>query len=696
MADGGGSFQIKRRLQLVMQGESTECGHACLVMIARYHGHLTTLAALRRQHGPSLRGSTLAGLMRIAAALGLEARALRAEPEYLETIDGPCILHWDMNHFVVLNRCARGKADIFDPAVGRYTIPYCELLKHFTGVLLELSPAVSFKRIAETGKISLRDLTGPLSGLKRSLLQLLIMAAAIEALGLAMPFQVQWVLDQAVAVDDERIAVPIAVGFCALTVLQLGLSLARGWLLSWLGSTINAQWTRNLFGHLVDLPSSFFERRHLGDIVSRFTSLQSIQTTLTGAFMEAILDGVMSFLTLAILLCYSPLITLVVLASVAIYAALRWVLYGYALRISGERLHAVAKQQSELMESVRGVQAVKLANKQVERKNRLGNLVTRTVAYDMRTQRVDLSMGAASRAVFSFQRVATVTICAALALKGAFSAGMMVAFIAFADQFNGKVGNLIDKFAEFRSLSLHKERLFDIAGADVESNVEGSYAGPDPSPSISVRGLSFRYSSDEPWIFRDLSFDIEAGESVAIVGPSGCGKTTLAKILNGLIQPESGTVLIGGVDMRHLGIRRCREMASSVMQDDHLFAGSIGDNVTFFDEGPSATLENVVAACVMAGVHDDIVRMPMGYETLVGDMGSSLSGGQKQRIILARALYRKPSILILDEATSHLDTTTESYINRIIGGMSMTRITIAHRPETIASAERVIDLQSTQ
>ncbi|WP_157640559.1 ATP-binding cassette domain-containing protein, partial [Burkholderia ubonensis] len=278
-----------------------------------------------------------------------------------------------------------------------------------------------------------------------------------------------------------------------------------------------------------------------------------------------------------------------------------------------------------------------------------------------------------------------------------FSAGMLVAYISFADQFVGRGSGLIDALIEFRMLRLHGERLADIVLTEVEADMEGSVAHMpstqrEAPPAISVRNLRYRYAEGEPWVLDGCSFDIAAGESVAIIGPSGQGKTTLAKLLLGLLDPHEGTIAVDGVDIRHLGLQHYRDRIGCVMQDDILFAGSIADNICFFDLDPD--LARIEEAARLAQIHDDIAAMPMGYQSLVGDMGSSLSGGQCQRVLLARALYRRPDILVLDEATSHLDVARELAINEAVSAMPITRILIAHRPETIRSAERALLLEN--
>ncbi|MFO3707290.1 peptidase domain-containing ABC transporter [Xanthomonas codiaei] len=683
---------LSSRAQIVpiMQTEAAECGLACLTMIARYHGDRVDLAQLRRRFNISLRGVRLERLVQIGRAMGLDVRAMRAEPEYLQDLGQPCILHWDMSHFVVLERVVRGVALLHDPARGTLRLPMSELGKHFTGVLLELQPGASFQPTVQVPRVSLRSLTGRIFGLKRGLLQIFGLALAIEVLALLLPFQMQWVIDHVLVSADMPLLKILTIAFLLTVMFQAALTVARSWIVSWLGASLNTQWITNLFGHLLRLPLEYFEKRHMGDVLSRFSSLKSIQTTLTGSFVEAMLNGLTGCLAVVILLAYSPALTGLVLGAFALYLCLRLALYRHQFMVSRDQLTYAARQQSELMESVRGIQAIKLANKQGLRQARLFNATAQSMRLEMQSQRFGLAFNALNQGLFGTQRVFVIAIGGYLALEGTLSAGMLVAFLAYADLFTSRAASLVDKSIELKMLHLHAERIADIATTTPELDEMSTYSGPEPSPEIQVKGLSFRYSDDDPWVIRNLDLRIEAGESVAIVGPSGCGKSTLAKLLLGLIEPTEGTIEIGGIDIRKFGLENYRAMVAAVMQDDQLFAGSLADNIAFFD--PDSNIERIASAAHLAAIHDDIVRMPMGYESLVGDMGSILSGGQRQRIVLARALYRQPKILILDEATSHLDSNRDQVVNAHIKAMKMTRIIIAHRQETIASADRRISL----
>jgi ATP-binding cassette subfamily B protein RaxB len=498
------------------------------------------------------------------------------------------------------------------------------------------------------------------------------------------------VVDGAVVAADRDLLTVLGLGFLMLAVIQVAVGALRSWVVLYLGTTLNLQWLANVFTHLLRLPVAWFEKRHLGDVVSRFGAVTTIQRTITSSFVEAVIDGLMALATLAMMLVYSGRLTALAVAAVVAYAVSRAAFYSPLRHATEEHIVHASRQQSHFLETVRGVQSIKLFGRQEERRSRWLNLVVDAVNRDLVVQKLSLGFRSANGLVFGAERIAVVWVGALLVLDAAFSVGMLFAFMAYKEQFSARVAGLIDKLIELKMLQLQGERLADIVLTAPEEEAPPSAPAVE-RPSIEVRDLAFRYSDTEPFVLKDCSFVIEPGESVAIVGPSGGGKTTLVKIMLGLLAPTDGQVLVGGVDIQKLGVDAYRRFVGTVMQDDPLFAGSIADNVSFFDPAPS---HEAIERCTrLAAVHDDIAAMPMGYHTLIGDMGAALSGGQRQRILLARALYKQPRILFLDEATSALDVQRERQVNEAIRGLNLTRILIAHRPETIASAGRVIVLQ---
>lgn len=678
----------RRKLPVILQTEAAECGLASLTMIARFHGHDVDLPSLRRQHSISLKGINLARMMEMASRLGFEARPLRLELNELSELKTPCILHWDLNHFVVLKNVTARGTTIHDPARGVCKLSNAEISEHFTGVALELTPCTDFKPVKARESISLHALTGRVKGLPGALVQVFVLALTLEVFALVGPFYLQWVIDQVLVSADKSLLMLLGIGFLLVALFQAAISAVRAWTITWLGAMLNVQWIVNVFSHLLKLPLDWYEKRHVGDVVSRFGSMQTIQQTLTTDFIAAILDGLMAGLTLVVLALYSIKLTLIVVASFALYVLLRWFTYQPLRRAQEDQIVYAARQQTELLEAIRGAQTLKLHNQQQPRAARYANAVVETINRNIAMQRLNIAFQSGNKLIFGVEKVALIWLAAILVLDGTFTAGMLVAFIAYADQFVTRATGLIDKGTQFRMLRLHAERVADIALTTPERHVESTWSAQLPEAEIEVRNVSFRYAEGEPWILRNCSMIAPAGESVVVMGPSGCGKTTLAKIVLGLLEPEEGEVLYGGIDIRRLGLGRFREQIGAVTQDDRLFAGSISDNIACFD--PESSPLRVESAARLAAIHEEIVSMPMAYQTLVGDMGSALSGGQKQRVLLARALYRKPALLVLDEATSHLDVERERQVNAAINRLQITRIVIAHRPETIASAPRVL------
>ncbi len=679
-------------LPIFLQTEAAECGAVCVAMIASYWGHKVDLQGIRRKFPVSLKGTTLPHLIAMSHSLGFNPRAVRVEPEYLPQLQVPCILHWDMSHFVVLKKVTRRMIILHDPARGLVRLPVAEISGHFTGVVLEMSPARDFRPIRAYTAISIRDVTGKIVGIKRSILRILLLSLALEIFVLVSPLFLQGVIDQVLVSGSLQLLTVLCLGFMGIVLFQSAVTGLRGWVLTWISARINTQWRTNLFHHLIGLPMDYFEKRHMGDVLSRFTSIAAIQQTLTNSFITAILDGITGVLVLFLLAAYSFLLTGVVLLAFGIYAALRWLSSHQLRNAQAEQIHQSAHLTTSLMESVRGVQTIKLANAQPDRVARFASMSVEVAHRDLTIQRIGIVFDSLNYLVFGAQRVATIWLGAILVLERQFSAGMLIAFIAYAELFTSRGKSLVDKWVEFKLLRLHAERIADIALTQAEENSASTFFSSTPAAAIEICDLSFRYASSEPWILRHCSFRIEPGQSIAFIGLSGCGKTTLAKILLGLLPPQEGEVRVGGVEIRKYGLDSYRNLFGVVMQDDQLFSGSIADNISFFTPAPSHTILELAAR--QAAIHEDILAMPMGYNTLIGDMGSALSGGQKQRLLLARALFRQPKHLLLDEATSHLDILNEERVNSAIRDLRITRIVIAHRPETIVSADQIFTLQN--
>ncbi len=687
-----------RHLPIILQTEATECGLACLGMISGYHGQLTDLMSLRRQFAVSQHGATLGQLISIANVLGLASRPLRLDLEDLPQLRTPCVLHWNLNHFVVLRKVKRHAILIHDPSSGARWVPMEEVSRSFTGVALELWPTPQFRTAAPPPAIRYRDLIGKLEGLAGAGLQILILAVVLEIIALVSPFFLQWVIDHVLVSADRDLLTTLALGFGLLVILQQVFTLLRSWMLLHLGTNISLQWRANVFSHLLRLPVQYFERRHLGDIVSRFGAVDEIQSKLTAGFFAALIDGLMSIVTLVMMFLYSPKLAWLAVGAMVLYSLIRLLWFRPLRTATEQQIVQSANQHTHFLETIRGIKAVKLFQRQNERRASWLSLVVEQINASVRAQRLLQFFTLTNGLLFGLVGILVIWLGAKLVLDGVLTVGMLMAFKAYNDQFDGRVVSLIEKVFELRMLRLQGERLADIVLTAPEnegavSRFSGSSdlaTANQPPPSIRLQGLRFRYADTDPFVVDGIDLEIPPGQSIALMGPSGCGKTTLVNLILGVLPATEGDVLFGGISLRRTGGAGIRQIIGTVMQDDTLFAGSIADNICFFDPAPDR--QRIEACARMAFIHDEIMAMAMNYQTLVGDMGTVLSGGQKQRIFLARALYKQPRILILDEATSHLDVAREQQVNQAIRSLSPTRIIVAHRPETILTADRVVVL----
>ena len=688
------SFGFSKKLPIVLQTEIAECGLACLTSIASYHGYHSDLRTMRQKYSLSQKGLTLADIVRFANDLNLTSRALRLDLDDLPNLRTPCILHWDLNHFVVLKEVRKDGIMIMDPAVGLRKIKQDEVSQKFTGIALELWPNTHFEEKEEKQKIKILSLLKGVTGIKRSLVQVLILAFALEIFGLVSPFLMQWVIDHVIVTADRNLLLTLVLGFGLLKILEQLTSLLQAWVNMHLTTTLNVQWKANIFKRLLELPADYFTKRHLGDVISRFGSIDNIQETLTSTAFKTVLSGIMAVFTLILMFYYSWLLSVAVLIALALYIIIRIVSY-YPLRnATEENIVHDAKQNTYFMETVRGIHTVKLFEKNEQRHSSWMTLFVDTINTNLTKQKLTNIFDFANKLLFGIEGILIVYLGADKILDGGFTVGALTAFWAYKNQFETRVGELVDQYIKIRMLSLHAERLADIVRTETEAEkIEEIYIPEiEGDIDIVIDDVSFRYSDAEPYILQNINLHIKQGESLAFTGSSGCGKSTLMNILIGNLTPESGKVLVNGHDIHKLSPRFIRGLSGTVTQDDVLFAGSISENICFFDETPNQ--QKIMQCAAMAMIHEDIMQMAMGYETLIGDMGNALSGGQKQRIILARALYREPKILFLDEATSHLDMENERAINENLKFLNITKIMVAHRKETIESADRVIDMET--
>ncbi|HDX4245240.1 TPA: peptidase domain-containing ABC transporter [Escherichia coli] len=681
----------QRRVPVIHQTETAECGLACLAMICGHFGKNIDLIYLRRKFNLSARGATLAGINGIAEQLGMATRALSLELDELRVLKTPCILHWDFSHFVVLVSVKRNRYVLHDPARGIRYISREEMSRYFTGVALEVWPGSEFQSETLQTRISLRSLINSIYGIKRTLAKIFCLSVVIEAINLLMPVGTQLVMDHAIPAGDRGLLTLISAALMFFILLKAATSTLRAWSSLVMSTLINVQWQSGLFDHLLRLPLAFFERRKLGDIQSRFDSLDTLRATFTTSVIGFIMDSIMVVGVCVMMLLYGGYLTWIVLCFTTIYIFIRLVTYGNYRQISEECLVREARAASYFMETLYGIATVKIQGMVGIRGAHWLNMKIDAINSGIKLTRMDLLFGGINTFVTACDQIVILWLGAGLVIDNQMTIGMFVAFSSFRGQFSERVASLTSFLLQLRIMSLHNERSADIALHEKEEKKPEIEIIADMGPiSLETNGLSYRYDSQSAPIFSALSLSVAPGESVAITGASGAGKTTLMKVLCGLFEPDSGRVLINGIDIRQIGINNYHRMIACVMQDDRLFSGSIRENICGFAEEMD---EEWMVECARAShIHDVIMNMPMGYETLIGELGEGLSGGQKQRIFIARALYRKPGILFMDEATSALDSESEHFVNVAIKNMNITRVIIAHRETTLRTVDRVISI----
>lgn len=678
-------FFSRGRVKLMRQTEIAECGLASLAMVANYHGLRVDLGTMRRRFAPSLRGAPLKTLMTIADRIRLAPRAVKLPLEELSNLHLPAVIHWDLNHYVVLEKVERGRALIHNPASSSKWMPLEEVSNHFTGVALELRPTSDFTKSDQRERLKLSQLWRSITGLKRALVQTLLLSIVLQAFVLALPYYMQLAIDRVLPAQDADLLAVLAMGFGLFMLINIGATLLRSFVLLWAGTSLGYGLATNIARRLFRLPIDWFEKRHVGDILSRFQSIQPIQNLLLTGAIAALIDGAMAILTLTVMFFYSPTLALIALAAFALYLIARIVSFAFERDAIEETITTMAAEQSTLIETLRGMTALRLFNRETLRHALWQGKLTDNVNADVRRARIGIWQQTANGLIFGVENILVIYLAISFVLEGGFSVGMVFAYMAYKTQFTQKAAGLVDQFIAFRMIGLHLERLSDIALADEDVSFGSSAeAQTELNGRIELKDIRFRYAPSDPLVLDGVDLMVEPGDYIAITGPSGGGKSTLVKILLGLVEPDGGEMLVDGMPLERFGYKSYHEQIAAVLQEDTLFAGTLADNIALFDDAPDMQL--VLGAAQAAAIHDDIVRLPMQYETLVGDMGSTLSGGQKQRVLLARALYRQPKLLLMDEGTAHLDSEHERAVNVAIGQLGITRIIIAHRAETVAAA----------
>jgi ATP-binding cassette subfamily B protein RaxB len=518
-------FSSYRHLPLVRQAEGTECGHACLAMIAAWFGHRIDLVSMRMSHATSANGLSVHAMAQMAEGLGLKARALRLEPEFLAHLKMPAVLHWDMNYFVVLKSVGRRTIVIHDPARGVRRLSRREVAEHFTGIAVEFSATENFVPLRLERRLPTMQLFGSVGGMIRQGLQVIVLSLFMEALLLVAPWYLQIAVDDVIPRGDTRVLWLLAAAFAVVALFRLATEIARAMLLVYIQSHLDLAMSSRLFNHMLRLPLSFFVKRDDGDIISRVHSLDPIRQLFAEGMLLAVIDGVLATATLVLMFVVSWPLALVALASLAIYAVLRISFYAPLYARGEDVVRAEANYMTHLIESIRSVQTIKLFNAEGARESQFITHAADAVHGRARQQRLVALFTALRETVIMLEQVAFVAVGAYLALNGRITIGVLFAVLAYKAQFITAGIHIIEKAIAFWLLRLHLDRLSDIATTEQEAAYNAPPADRAPiAGRIDVSHVSYRYSEAEPFVIADLSLRVEAGESVAITGPSGCAR----------------------------------------------------------------------------------------------------------------------------------------------------------------------------
>ncbi len=680
----------RRRVPYIQQTTYSDCGAACLAMVLRHHGRSLSLEEVREVTGFGRTGADARALVDAAQWFGLRARGVRVESlEDLELLEAGSILHWQFNHFVVYERIRRRGVDVVDPARGRRNVSFAEAGRCFTGVALLFEAGEEFRpqeasgdRVWRRARRYLR--VGPFA-------RVLALSGLVQVLALAAPLVIGLLIDRVLPARDYDLLTVLSGGLLAMACFHLLSSAARAHLLLHLRTRMDTELTLDFLEHMMALPFSFFQRRSVGDLMMRLNSNSSVREILTTGALSTVLDGVLAGIYLLLLLAIDYRLLLLVLGLAAARVAIFLVSRRRHRELMSELLHAQSSSHSYQVQMLAGVESLKACGAEPQAIETWSNIFVEVMNATVRRGRLSAWVDSSLEALTLASPLVFLLYASVLVLDGELSIGVMLAANALAIGFLAPLTRVVATAFQFQLLGSYLERISEVFDLPPEQDRRQPRRPFAPAGRITLECVGFRYASKAPFAVRDVSVDIMPGQLVALVGRSGAGKSTLACLLAALFLPVEGRVLLDGTDLRELDLRTVRRRFGFVPQHPYLFGQSIRANIALAD--PAAPLERVVEAAHRARIHDDIVAMPMGYETVLDDAGASLSGGQRQRLALARALLTMPSALILDEATSALDAVTEKLVHDELASLSCTRIVVAHRLSTVRNAELIVVME---
>lgn len=694
-----GIFSARQSLPMIYQSEFAECGLACLAMVCSYYGKYTDLRTLRETLCLPVGGASVKHLMQASEKLDLRGRPLKLELSEIHSLTLPAVLHWDTDHFVVLSRSSRSSLTIHDPAAGIRTYSIAELDYHFTGIAIELSPALHFKQAKARQELSLRKLFNATPSFRQAIRHVFMLSLLMQLLSLIFPLYLQLVIDQGLSKGDMDIIFLVAILFTLVITAKASVAYFRGLVLLQFSNQLGFQLVSGAFAHLLRLPISYFEKREMGDIVSRFSSLDNIKQLVTQEMITVIVDGLFSIFTFVLLFLYSPLLAFLALFFVILLTAIRLLTVPLEKSCRQEVLQTGAKQQTRFMENIRSISVTKSYSIESDRMSEWQNHYAHFVNSGYRLNHLQLRLSTLQGFLSGIDHVLTIFLGSAAIFSGKLTIGQLMSFIFLKQNFTGSFAAMLPKLAEIRLLRLELDRVSDIVLSKTEQGLADTRLRDfSVDGVVQVDGLGFSYASAPvdsrcSYLFRNLDIRVAAGDVLAISGPSGCGKSTLLKLLLGLEEPTEGKIRIGKHSIAEIGLQRYRSQVATVLHGDGLLAGSLAYNI-HLDTEP-LNQRRLETTCGYACILDDLYTLPLGLNTQVGEMGVALSAGQVQRVLIARAIYRSPKMIVLDEALSHLGSELAIEIIRNIKLMGITLIFVTHNRELIEVADHVLRLNDT-
>jgi HlyB family type I secretion system ABC transporter len=677
----------------IEQQSSSDCGAACLAMISRYWGKSIGINYLRELIGIGRSGASLKNLAVAAEKLGYHARPVRASLSRIVEQKNPWIAHWQGDHYVVVYRVKGDKVLIADPAAGKSEKDRSEFLAFWTGFALLLEPTDNLAN-APTEKRTLSRFFTLLLPYRSVSLTIIIASILIQLIGLVSPLFTQIILDQVVVSRSQSTLNVLVVGMLLFGVLGGGLSSIRTYLLSYLSNRLDLTMISGFINHALNLPLKFFESRRVGDIITRVQENQKIQQFLIGNVLLSWLDFFTGFVYMGLMLYYNWKLTALILCLIPPIVLLTLTATPLLRKVSRERFNATADQNSSLVEMMTGISTVKSVTAEKDLRWRWEELLTHQLNVQFKGQKLAINLGFLSNMINTVGGAALLWYGATLVIKGELSIGQYVAFNMMKGYIISPVLVLVGVWDELQEVLISVERLNDVFDAKTEEPLQADKLSlPKLNGDLELDNVTFRYDGDEETnILQNISLKVRAGQTVAIVGRSGSGKSTLVKLIQGMYHPVNGNISIDGHNLKHISLQSLRSQMGVVPQSCYLFSGTILENITLYRS--EFTLEEVIATAKVAEAHAFIQALPLGYNTKVGERGDNLSGGQRQRIAIARAFLGDPPILILDEATSSLDTESERRFQDNLARLSRNRTTfiIAHRLSTVRNADCIVVL----